>query len=80
MKLIDYEAMSKTHDSLRRGMVWCRHCGHSQQVDAAFCLQHGWPKHCGYTMTIDHPDTWAPPPAPANDRQGHASEIEDDCA
>lgn len=41
--------------SLRRGMVWCTVCGHSERVDSANALRHGWPKHCGYTMTIDSP-------------------------
>lgn len=36
-------------------MVWCRHCGRSQSVDAANCIRSGWPKCCGYTMTIDLP-------------------------
>ena len=75
MKLIDYEAMAKTHESLRRGMVWCKVCGISQTVSSAYALKHGWPRHCGATMTIDHPDTWQPD----NDNQGHASELEDDC-
>ena len=43
---------------LKRGLVWCRHCGREQKVDSADCLRHGWPKCCGYTMTTEHPDTW----------------------
>jgi hypothetical protein len=42
--------------ALRRGRVWCRECGHTERVDSAECLRHGWPKHCGYTMTIDPPE------------------------
>lgn len=41
---------------LRRGMVWCTVCGHSERVDSANALRHGWPKHCGFTMTIDSPE------------------------
>lgn len=41
---------------LRRGMVWCTVCGHSERVNGAAALRHGWPKHCGMTMTIDAPD------------------------
>lgn len=41
--------------ALRRGQVWCRHCGATLKVDSADCLAHGWPKCCGYTMTIDPP-------------------------
>lgn len=41
-------------------VVYCRHCGMTQEVDAAWCLQHGWPKHCEATMTIDPPE----PPLP----------------
>lgn len=62
-----YETLAKrakSHPSLERGQVWCRHCGYSEKVDSAFCLRHGWPKHCGYTMTIDHPDTWDTPTKP----------------
>jgi hypothetical protein len=59
VKLIDYDAMAKTHESLRRGLVWCRKCGFEQSVSSAYALKHGWPMHCGRTMTIDHPDTWS---------------------
>lgn len=41
--------------SIKRGQVWCRKCGHTEKVDGAYCLAHGWPKHCGETMTIDEP-------------------------
>jgi hypothetical protein len=50
-----YQGMADSHPSLRRGMVWCRSCGHSQKVDSADCLKKGWPKCCGFTMTIDAP-------------------------
>jgi len=40
---------------LKRGVVWCTVCGHSERVDSAHALRHGWPKHCGMTMTIDSP-------------------------
>ncbi len=33
--------------------VYCRVCGSSEPVDAAYCLAHGWPRCCGATMTID---------------------------
>ena len=52
-------AMAESHPSLKRGMVWCRTCRRSQQVDSAECLRSGWPTCChGHTMTIDHPDDW----------------------
>ncbi len=41
--------------SLKRGRVWCHTCGHTEAVDSAHCLAHGWPKHCGQTMSIDSP-------------------------
>lgn len=41
---------------LKRGRVWCRTCGSTLKVDAAYALRHGWPKCCGYTMTIDSPE------------------------
>ncbi|OZI23715.1 hypothetical protein CAL26_09800 [Bordetella genomosp. 9] len=41
---------------IRRGKVWCMHCGAYRLVDASRSLQHGWPKCCGYTMTIDSPE------------------------
>ena len=44
---------------IKRGQVWCRHCGSTQKVDGADCLRHGWPKCCGYTMTIDSPEEQA---------------------
>lgn len=41
---------------LRRGIVWCTVCGHSERVNSAGALRNGWPKHCGFTMTIDSPE------------------------
>lgn len=52
---------------LRRGMVWCTVCGHSERVNGGNALRNGWPKHCGYTMTIDSPEERAsrlPPGTP----------------
>ena len=48
----------QSHPSLKRGMVWCRTCGRSEQVNSAVALRHGWPKCHGQTMTIDDPSTW----------------------
>ncbi len=55
-----HEAIADDVPQLRRGMVWCTVCGHSERVDSANALRHGWPKHCGYTMTIDSPEERAP--------------------
>jgi hypothetical protein len=33
--------------------VHCTVCHRDQPVDAASCLEGGWPKCCGYTMTMD---------------------------
>lgn len=41
---------------IKRGRVWCHKCGHTEQVDGAHCLRHGWPLHCGQTMSIDSPE------------------------
>lgn len=41
---------------LKRGIVWCHKCGHSEKADSAHCLAHGWPLHCGQTMSIDSPE------------------------
>ncbi len=44
---------------IKRGMVWCTVCGHSERVDGGATLRGenaGWPKHCGFTMTIDSPE------------------------
>lgn len=51
-----HDKIAASHPALRRGKVWCRTCGHSQPVDSAHALKHGWPKHCGFTMTIDAPE------------------------
>jgi Zn finger protein HypA/HybF involved in hydrogenase expression len=51
-----HDDMANSHPSLKRGMVWCRECGHSQRVDSSEAMQSGWPKCCGYTMTIDSPE------------------------
>lgn len=45
--------------ALKRGIVWCRACGHSRRVDSAEAMRSGWPTHCGATMTIDGPDEQA---------------------
>lgn len=58
MMPVDYKAMADSHESLRRGRVWCRNCRREEKVDSAEALKNGWPKCCGYTMTIDHPGTW----------------------
>ena len=52
-----YSEMADSHENLKRGMVWCRTCGKSMQVDSAHCLRHGWPKCCGCTMSLDAPIT-----------------------
>lgn len=49
------EAVSKV-PQLRRGQVWCLHCGATQRVKSADCLSRGWPECCGETMTIDSPE------------------------
>lgn len=41
---------------LKRGVVWCHKCGHSEAVDSAGCLSSGWPQHCGETMSLDSPE------------------------
>lgn len=41
---------------LARGRVWCRTCGETRRVNAAYALAHGWPVCCGETMTIDSPE------------------------
>lgn len=50
-----HATLASSHPKLKRGRVWCRTCGNSQQVNPALALQHGWPMCCGYTMTIDSP-------------------------
>ena len=52
-----HKSIANCHPSLSRGkVVWCRTCGHEQDVNPANALKHGWPKCCGYTMTIDSPE------------------------
>lgn len=53
---MNYSKIVQQVPQLRRGFVWCLHCGRTAQVDSARALQHGWPKCCGYTMTIDSPE------------------------
>lgn len=48
--------LAESQTRLARGRVWCRACGHSQTVDPADCLRHGWPNHCVVTMTIVSPE------------------------
>jgi len=55
-----YRGLIAAHPSLERGRVWCRECGHTERVDGAKALRHGWPKCCGYTMTIDSPSEQQP--------------------
>jgi L-rhamnose isomerase len=51
-----HDEIAKSHPSLIRGMVWCRHCNKSRRVDPAECLRSGWPKCCkGTTMSIEKP-------------------------
>jgi len=51
-----YDTLADCDPKLKRGIVWCRTCGRSQQVDSAKCFRSGWPKCCGETMTIDSPE------------------------
>jgi len=51
-----YRALRDAIPELKRGVVWCIHCKKRRTVDAAQCLEHGWPKCCGYTMTVDSPE------------------------
>ena len=51
-----HESIADEIPQIKRGQVWCRHCGSTQKVDGADCLATGWPKCCGYTMTIDSPE------------------------
>lgn len=41
---------------IQRGQVWCKTCGHPENVNGRNCLQNGWPRCCGHTMTIDSPE------------------------
>ena len=49
------DKLANFHPKLQRGRVWCRECGYTERVSAAYAFKHGWPKHCGKTMTIDAP-------------------------
>ena len=51
-----YNKLANSHPSIKRGIVWCRHCGKSKKIDPVHALKYGWPKCCGYTMTIDSPE------------------------
>lgn len=51
-----HESIANDVPQIKRGQVWCRQCGSTQQVDGADCLRTGWPTCCGYTMTIDSPE------------------------
>lgn len=48
-----YDEIARSHPSLLNGNVFCARCGKSRQVDAAQCLQHGWPKCCSVTMSLE---------------------------
>lgn len=50
-----HEKIAADIPAIKRGQVWCKECGHTEKVNGAHALAHGWPKHCGYTMTIDEP-------------------------
>lgn len=56
MKRFSVSSIVSSVPQLKRGLVWCRACGHTQRVDSGDALSHGWPKHCGSTMTIESPD------------------------
>ena len=51
-----HKTIANAHPSLRRGVVWCKRCGRSEDVRSENCLHTGWPECCGETMTIDSPD------------------------
>jgi hypothetical protein len=53
--------LSGLHDRIAKeaklpGVVWCRECGRSKEVDPGRCLAMGWPLCCGYTMSLDAPE------------------------
>ncbi len=54
---------------LKRGRVWCHKCGHTQPVNSAHALRHGWPKCCSQTMSIDSPEERAALKVRAADHQ-----------
>ena len=49
------ECAVDNNDKLRRGLVYCKTCKKTLQVDSIKCLTSGWPECCGYTMTRDVP-------------------------
>ncbi len=51
-----HERLAHSHAKLRRGRVWCRHCGATQTVDPVAAMRDGWPRCCNVTMTIDAPE------------------------
>jgi hypothetical protein len=51
-----HDKLAACHPSLSRGQVWCHSCGHTQKVNSAGALRHGWPRCCGQTMSIDSPE------------------------
>jgi hypothetical protein len=51
-----HDKFAACHPSLSRGQVWCHSCGHTQKVNSAGALRHGWPRCCGQTMSIDSPE------------------------
>lgn len=48
-----YRTIAESHPSLINGKVVCARCGRTRVVDAAQCLQHGWPKCCAVTMSLE---------------------------
>jgi hypothetical protein len=46
----------KGPERLKRGQVWCLHCGKTENVVPSTCLDSGWPECCGKTMSIDSPE------------------------
>lgn len=50
-----YRRGAQASPQMRRGRVWCMRCRRSKKVDAAHCLEHGWPRCHGVTMTLDAP-------------------------
>ena len=33
--------------------VYCEFCGKVTKINAAECLEHGWPECCGFTMRLN---------------------------
>jgi len=50
-----YDEIAASHPSLLGGRVFCPKCKTFRTVDAAKCLQHGWPRCCGATMSLHNP-------------------------